>query len=273
MNELRIVFQKSRDRGRTVIIPFITAGDPHPPWTIKIIGALIEGGADIVELGVPFSDPIADGVTIQASSERALRAGTNVKATLKIAEKCRKEYGIPIVILSYYNPIFRLGLSRFLEAASDAGISGVIIPDLPIEEADEYLELAQIHDISTIFLASPTTRHDRLVRIVKSSSGFVYLVSLRGVTGAREKISEDAFRLIKKLQDIPGRPPIAVGFGVSSPAHVRILAEAGSEGVIIGSALIRLIEQNLTDMSSCLKEVRKFIESLADAGRIDRLTL
>lgn len=273
MNKLRIVFQKLRNDGRTVIIPFITAGDPHSCWTLKIIEALIEGGADIVELGVPFSDPIADGVKIQASSERALRAGTTLKETLKIAERCRKEYDIPIVILSYFNPIFRLGLSRFFEAASSAGISGIIIPDLPVDEADEYLKMAQKHDISTIFLASPTTCHDRLVRIVKSSSGFVYLVSLRGVTGAREKISEDAFRLIKKVHNIPDRPPIAVGFGVSSPVHVRMLAEAGSDGVIIGSALIRLIEQNLTDMSSCLKEIRKFIESLVDAGRVDKLTL
>ena len=273
MNELVYAFRKCRSEMRTAIIPFITAGDPSPAWTIRIVETLAEEGASVIELGVPFSDPIADGVTIQASSERALRSGVKLKETLKIARECREECGLPIVLLSYLNPLYRMGLSNFFEQASSAGISGVIVPDLPIEEAGEFIEMAKRHGVSTIFLASPTTSDERLERIVKSSTGFVYLVSVKGVTGARERISEDAFILIRRARRIAGRPPIAVGFGVSSPAHVEMLAKAGSEGVIIGSALIKVIEQNLTDINKCLDMLKNFIRPIIEVSRIDNYTL
>jgi len=273
MDDLDQVFKRVKSDGRVVIIPFITAGDPNPHWTFRMVETLAREGADIIELGVPFSDPVADGVTIQASSDRALRSGVKLKETIKIAETCKEEHGLPIVLLSYLNPIYRMGLSNFFEYASSAGISGVIVPDLPVEEAGEYIELAKNHEVATIFLASPTTTDERLERIVKSSKGFVYLVSVKGVTGAREKISKDAFTLIRRVRRIPRRPPIAVGFGISSPTHVEMLAKAGAEGVIIGSALIKIIEQNLTSIDTCLKVLREFIRPIIEVSKIDNFTL
>ncbi|MEM4212411.1 MAG: tryptophan synthase subunit alpha [Nitrososphaerota archaeon] len=273
MNEIEHAFQKCKSEKRMAIIPFITAGDPNPSWTLKIVEKLNNIGADIIELGVPFSDPIADGVTIQSSSERALKAGVTLKEVLKIAGYCKKEYNLPIVLLSYFNPLYKMGLNNFFENASKVGINGVIVPDLPVEEAGEYIQLARLHDISTIFLASPTTSDERLEKIIKYSTGFTYLISVKGVTGPRERISEDAFMLIQRVRKIPRRPPIAIGFGISSPLQVKLLAEAGSDGVIIGSALIKIIEQNLSDLNYGLKKVEEFLENVKEAGKIDNFTL
>jgi len=266
MNAVEEAFKKAQREGRGALIGFITAGDPSPRETVDLIGALIKGGVDIVELGVPFSDPVADGVTIQASSQRALRAGTRPSDVLEIAREAKSRYSVPIVLLSYLNPIYRFGVERFLETASRSGVDGLVIPDLPPEEAGDMPTTARRLGISMVFLATPTTTEKRLERIVKSSSGFVYLVSLRGVTGAREELSSDALSLLERVRVIEGRPPVAVGFGISRPEHVSLLVRHGAEGVIVGSALVRIIEEKGGNIEDAEEGLISLIKRLRDAS-------
>lgn len=258
MNEIERTFSKLRKRNEGALIAYVTAGDPGPSYTPSIVEAFVKGGTDIIELGIPFSDPIADGPTIQAATVRALKAGTTPDKVFKMVEEIREESTVPLVILTYYNPIFRMGLKNFFGFAQASGVNGVIVPDLPIEEAYEYKKTAESYDIDTIFLAAPSTSTDRLRKILEYTSGFLYLVSIFGVTGARDKLQDLTIRLIKKSVRITHRRiPLAVGFGISKPEHVKAVIQNGADAAIVGSGFVRIIETkrgNEEKMFQVLKE-------------------
>ncbi len=266
MKELEKTFLRLKQQSSGALVGYITGGDPKPKYTPTIAEALIEGGVDILELGIPFSDPIADGPTIQAASVRALEAGTTPKMVLEIAKQIKKEHDVPLVILTYYNPIFRMGLDNFLRRANTCEIDGIIIPDLPVDEAEDYKKIAETYAIDTIFLAAPSTSTKRLQKILKFTSGFLYLVSLFGVTGVREKVEDSTIQLIKKfLPYTNGRIPLAVGFGISKPEHVIRIIENGADGIIVGSALVNIINKNQGNLSKMLKEIKVSMQEFKQA--------
>ena len=223
----------------------------------KIADALIKGGVDILELGLPFSDPIADGPTIQAASVRALAAGTTPMKVLEIAKQIKKQHDVPIVVMTYYNPVFRIGLDKFLGLAKDCMVDGFIVPDLPVEEAADYKKTAKKHGLDTIFLAAPSTSNERLKGIVECSSGFLYLVSRFGVTGAKTTVEDSTVQLIKRIQPFTaGKIPLAVGFGISKPEHVKRIIAAGADAAIVGSAFINIITENQGNEDLMLKGLK-----------------
>ncbi|XHH07535.1 MAG: tryptophan synthase subunit alpha [Candidatus Bathyarchaeia archaeon] len=269
MKTIKQVFQNNRVNGNGCLIGYITAGDPAPEVTPKIADALIRGGVDILELGLPFSDPIADGPTIQAASLRALNAGTTPMKVLEIAKQIKADHDVPIVIMTYYNPVFRVGLDKFLAAAKEHGVNGFIVPDLPVEEADDFKKAANAHGLDTIFLAAPSTSNERLTKIVAASSGFVYLVSRFGVTGAKTSVEDSTLQLIQRVQPFTsGKIPLAVGFGISQPEHVHSVIKAGADGAIVGSAFINLILKNEDNTGLMLKELQKTANELKVATKI-----
>jgi len=273
MKEMARTFSKLRTRGEGGLIAYVTAGDPEPEHTPRIVKTLVNGGADIVELGIPFSDPIADGPTIQAATVRALKAGTTSRKVLKICEEIKEENSVPIVILTYYNPIFRMGLECFFETAKACGVDGLIVPDLPIEEASEYKKFAEAYEVDTVFLAAPSTSTQRLRRIVECTSGFLYLVSVFGVTGAREKVKGLTIGLVRKTLPITyERVPLAVGFGISKPEHVKVITQNGADAAIVGSGFVRIIENNQTREEEMLEELKEYASRLKAATMIERAT-
>lgn len=268
MNAISKTFKKLKACGEGALIAYVTAGDPKPQFTQKIAEALIKGGVDILELGLPFSDPIADGPTIQAASVRALKAGTTPKTVLDIAGEIKRIHGVPVVIMTYYNPVFRMGLKKFFSEAKRCGVDGVIVPDLPVEEAGEYRKAAVACCVDTIFLAAPSTTDARLDKIVDASSGFLYLVSQFGVTGARAKLADSTIQLVKRvLPHTKGKVPLAVGFGVSKPEHVRSILSAGADGVIVGSAFINIVSRNLDAPERVVSELEEAARELKAATR------
>ena len=257
MNAINKAFQKTKAQGNGALVGYIMAGDPKPELTPKIADVLIKGGVDILELGLPFSDPIADGPTIQAASVRALAAGTTPVKVLESAKEIRQRHDVPVVIMTYYNPVFRMGLERFFGLAEKCMVDGVIVPDLPVEEAGDYKKAASKFGVDTIFLAAPSTSNERLARIVWCSSGFLYLVSHFGVTGAKATIEDSTIQLVKHvLPFTSGRIPLAVGFGVSKPEHVQRIVEAGADGVIVGSAFVNLIQKHREKIDVLLNELQ-----------------
>ncbi|MCS7120426.1 MAG: tryptophan synthase subunit alpha [Nitrososphaerota archaeon] len=267
MSEIEETFSRLAAQKEGALIAYVTGGYPNPKTTPQIAEALIKGGADMLELGIPFSDPIADGPSIQASSTAALTAGTTPKIVLEIASKIKKKHGVPILIMTYYNPVFRMGVREFMDHAWRSDVDGVVIPDLPVEEADEYKEIAEAYGVDTIFLAAPSTTIERLKRIINYSSGFLYLVSVFGVTGARERILDTTISLVKNFSSYTkGRIPMSVGFGISKPEHVKSIIEAGADGVIVGSAFVNIVSSNLHDFSQLLRELSNYASSLKKAS-------
>jgi tryptophan synthase alpha chain len=223
-------------------VAYLTCGDPDLGTTKETALAAISSGADVIELGVPFSDPVADGPVIQRASERALRNRVSLEDVLRLGSEIRRESGAGLIVFTYLNPIIRMGLEKFASAAADAGVDGALVTDLPVEEADEYLKHMRRADLATVFLAAPTTTDDRLKRICAVSTGFIYAISRTGVTGARKDLAEDALKLVERLRKFT-RLPIAVGFGISGPEHfasIRSFADAA----VVGSAIVQAIEQN-----------------------------
>ena len=268
MSEIEKVFQKLKVQGDGALIGYVTGGDPELRFTPVIAEALVKGGVDILEVGIPFSDPIADGPTIQAASVRALQAGTTPKMVLGMAGEIKRKCGVPVVILTYYNPVFRMGLENFFRLASNCGVDGVVVPDLPVEEADEYREAARACGVDTIFLAAPSTSKQRLFNIVLCTSGFLYLVSHFGVTGAREALEDSTVQLIKRvLPYTAGRVPLAVGFGVSKPEHARCIIQSGADGVIVGSAFVNVVHKYQGDVGRMLEEIEKAAFELKEASK------
>jgi len=266
MRTIEAKFQELGRRREGALIAYVTGGDPEPEWTPKIAEALINAGVDIVELGIPFSDPIADGPTIQRASVRALESGTTPKKVMKIAEMIKSEYDTPLAVLTYYNIIYKMGLESFFALAEKSGVNGVIVPDLTIEESTEYKRAAENHGIDTIFLAAPSTPDKRLEEIISKSSGFLYLVSVFGVTGARATLQDQSISFIKKASLIAhGRVPLAVGFGISKPSHVRKVLSSGADGAIVGSGFVKIIEENLGDKEKAFTELKNYAQKLKEA--------
>jgi len=250
------LFQRLRAEGAKGLIAYLTAGDPSPEMTPELVLALERGGADLVELGVPFSDPIADGPVILAAAERALRAGTTLRRVLEIAREIRRRSQIPLLLFSYMNPLLRYGLDAAARDAAQAGIDGCLITDLCVEEAGEYVQAFHSNGLDTVFLAAPTSTPDRLERVAEYSTGFVYLVSRTGVTGEREALSDAVAPLASAMRKVTDLP-LAVGFGISRPEHVREVGRV-ADAAVVGSAFVRLIERSAGDSSVGLQ-----LESLA----------
>jgi len=234
-------FEELRRKGELGLVAYITAGDPTLDATERIVLALAEAGADVIELGVPFSDPLADGPTIQRASERALRSGTTLAGVLELVARLRKRTDVPLVLFSYFNPVLQMGVEKFADTAARAGADGVLITDLTPEEAGDYRRAVRARGLDTIFLAAPTSTDARLERIAESSSGFLYLISRTGVTGAREALPDDLPALVRRARAKTALP-IAVGFGISQPGHVSILGGL-ADAAVVGSALVEEIER------------------------------
>jgi tryptophan synthase alpha chain len=228
------------DHGKA-FIPFITGGDPDFSTTAALVRALARAGADLIEIGIPFSDPIAEGPVIQGADERALAGGATVDGLFDLVAVLRSELDLPLVFMTYYNPIFVYGIDRFLDRCVETGLDGLIVPDLPFEEKDELAGPCAEHGLDLISLVAPTTSDERIEAIARSARGFLYCVSSLGVTGVRSELGDDAARLIAKVRGVSDIP-CAVGFGISTPDQARAMAEV-SDGVIVGSALVRLVAE------------------------------
>ncbi|HKI26132.1 MAG TPA: tryptophan synthase subunit alpha [Candidatus Sulfotelmatobacter sp.] len=228
---------------KPALVAYVTCGDPDLATTRDIVLAAIEAGADVIELGVPFSDPVADGPVIQRASERALRHGTTLAQVLTLAAELRQHaQSTGLIVFSYLNPILRMGLEKFCKVARAAGVDGALVTDLPVEEAGEYLRDMRAHDLAPVFLAAPTSTDERLKRIAQASQGFVYAVSRTGVTGQRQRLADDARKLVRRLRRAT-KLPIALGFGISTAEQ---FAEVGkfADAVVVGSAIVDMIERN-----------------------------
>jgi tryptophan synthase alpha chain len=269
-------FADLREAGEMGIVAYITAGDPSLEATEKFVLALAEAGADVIELGVPFSDPLADGPTIQRASERALKGGTTLHGVLDLVRQIRNSKGaaaeVPLVLFGYYNPVFQMGLERFAADASSAGADGVLITDLTPEESADYRRILAAHHLDTIFLAAPTSDDDRLQKISAVSSGFLYLISRTGVTGEKDALPDDLPALLRRARAFT-QLPIAVGFGISLPGHVSVLGGL-ADAAVVGSALVSEIETaTAKDSSRAAIEAASAalstkIRSLKEAARV-----
>jgi tryptophan synthase alpha chain len=266
LNRIATKFEDLKQKGEGALIAFVTAGDPKPELTPKIVETLAKH-ADIIELGIPFSDPIADGPTIQGANDRALSSGTTPETVRRIIKKIRSTSDVPLVVLTYYNIVFKRGVDEFVKSFADAGMDGIVVPDLPVEEAGELLNATKKHGADLILLVAPTTTPERLKRICKASSGFLYLVSLLGVTGAREKLSGSIGPLIADVRKV-SRVPIAVGFGISKPEHVAKVVKCGADGAIVGSAFVNFIAKYQENERRMLKELDAFGKSMKAATRL-----
>jgi len=234
-------FEMLRERGEGALVGYLTLGDPTPEASEALARTLAEE-VDVLELGIPFSDPIADGRTIQGATDRALRAGTTPEHCFRIAEALREAADTPLVFMTYYNIVLQYGEERFVERCSSTGVDGLLVTDLPVEEAEHLRRVCRRHGVDMIFLIAPTTTEERVRRIVRKASGFLYLVSLLGTTGARDRLSELTLEKTRWARRFT-RMPLAVGFGISKPEHVRAVLSAGADGVVVGSAFVRLVER------------------------------
>jgi len=238
---IRSAFEALRSCGELGMVAYITAGDPSVEATLKFVLALAEAGADVIELGVPFSDPLADGPTIQRASERALKSGTTLSRVIDLVHRIRLSSQVPLVLSSYYSPILQMGLEKFASAAANAGADGVLATDLTPEESEDYRRILAAHHLDTIFLGAPTSTDERLAKIAACSSGFLYLISRTGVTGAKDALPDDLPALIRRTRGVT-KLPIAVGFGISLPGHVSVLGGL-ADAAVVGSALVSEIEK------------------------------
>ncbi len=260
------VFKDLRKKGHSALIPFVTAGDPDIESTRRLVIEMAHRGADIIELGLAFSDPLADGPTIQAASFRALKAGMNPELFFELVKKIRKKTDVPLVLMGYYNPVLKYGLEDFAKDAREAGIDGTIIPDLPLEEADEWIKIAKKHGLDNILLVAPNTPDSRIKRIVKASKGFIYYVSVLGITGARTKLPKELSQGLKKVKELT-RKPVAVGFGISRAEQVKSLSKV-ADGIIVGSAIVKMFEQELKQgLDLAVERVGSFVEELKEATK------
>lgn len=247
MTRIGRLFDCLKRDGRKGLIAYLTAGDPAPDRTADLVEALVRGGADLIELGVPFSDPIADGPVIQRAGERALTAGTTLGSVLDIAAEIRRRSEVPLLLFTYLNPVLRYGLERLAADAARQGIDGCLLTDASVDEAQDYAAAMHRHGLDTVFLVAPTSTRRRLELVARYSTGFIYLVSRTGVTGEREQLSDSVAPLVRAVRAVTDLP-LAVGFGVSRPEHVAELARQ-VEAVVVGSAFVRLIERHAGNSS------------------------
>ena len=261
MKSYKQVFSKLN---RAAVIPFFVIGDPDYKTSLSIVKTAIDAGADILELGIPFSDPIADGPTIQKADIRSLKNGMTVKKALEFIREIKKHKDIPIGLLMYYNLIYQYGTEKFFKDFHQAGVNSVLVADLSIDDADEIVTPARKAGLDTVFMVTPNTQRQRMKLITSKATGFIYAVSLLGVTGSREKLSDSVKGLVSKIKketDVP----VCVGFGISTPQHAAEVAKTGADGVIIGSKIVGIIEKNLDNVNRCLDETVAFIRKVKAA--------
>jgi len=261
-NRIEQKFKDLKRQRKKAFIAFLTSGDPNLETTRKLILALEKAGVDIVELGVPFSDPMADGPTIQAASQRALKKGVNLKNILKLVFQIRKSSQMPLALMTYYNPVLHYGEEKLIKDAARFGVDGLIIPDLPPEEAKTIIRAAKKNHIATIFFIAPTSTPERTKLVCGVSTGFIYYVSLTGVTGIRKKLPSDILKNIRSIKRKCAKP-VCVGFGISTPLQVKAVARIG-DGVIVGSAIVKAVENNLSSRN-LVKNVSNFVKRLTAA--------
>ncbi|MCW2278308.1 tryptophan synthase subunit alpha [Heliophilum fasciatum] len=257
------VFQQRAAQGEKVFIPYITAGDPDQETSYQLVKALARAGASVIELGVPFSDPVADGPVIQAAAGRALAGGMKVAQVLKLVGRIRQEETVPIVLLTYYNPVLQFGLERFAHAAAGAGVDGIIVADLPMEEAEPLRAALDRQGLALIPLVAPTSSAERIGEIAATARGFIYCVSLMGVTGTRTGLAPETTELLARVRAATTLP-VAVGFGISTPAQVATVAPQ-ADGVIVGSAIVKVIEAHLAEPERIVPAVTALAEELMAA--------
>lgn len=258
MRRIDQVFQK---KGTGLLMTFTVAGDPDYDTSLSILRALEEGGADIIELGLPFSDPAADGPVIQQADERAIDNGMNTDVFFRLVTEFRRESDIPLVVLTYTNLILQRDIERFYQDAAHAGIDAVVVADLPYEEAERYIGAAEQAGIAPVMMVSTTTSPERLSRILSVKSGFIYLVAALGVTGVRREVDPEAVRYLERIKQATSTP-VAPGFGISDREQVREWFRAGADAVIVGSALVRLIGENLDNRQEMTKKIAGFVREL-----------
>ena len=264
MKTYKQVFSELKEQNRTALIPFFVIGDPDFDTSLAVIKASIDAGADILELGIPFSDPIADGPTIQKAGIRAIKGGMNVAKALELVRKVKEHKDIPIGLLMYYNLVYQYGTEKFFEDFHEAGVNSVLIADLSIDDADEITGPAASAGLDTVFMATPVTTPERMKLVASKTTGFIYTVSVLGVTGSREKLSGTVEGLVGKIKELTS-VPVCVGFGISTPEHAAAVAKAGADGVIIGSKIVGLIESNLGDQDKIVAEVSAFLAGVKSA--------
>lgn len=257
-------FAELASQGRCALMPFVMAGDPDLETTASTLLALQEAGADLIELGIPYSDPLADGPVIQAAASRALAAGTTPAAALALLERLRGQLTIPVVLFTYSNPLLNRGMEAFCDAAAAAGAAGLVVPDLPLEEAEKLSALAAARGLDLVLLVAPTTPPERMARIHAASRGFTYLVSVTGVTGVRSALQERVGGLVGQLK-AQGGTPVAVGFGISAPEQARQVRDWGADGAIIGSALVKRMAEAHSQGRSVSEEAGRTCAELRQA--------
>ncbi|XP_042057403.1 tryptophan synthase alpha chain-like [Salvia splendens] len=256
-------FSKLKKQGKVALIPYITAGDPNLSTTAEALKVLDSCGSDIIELGVPYSDPLADGPVIQAAATRALAKGTNFDSIIAMLQEVVPQLSCPVSLFSYYNPILKRGVEQFMTTLKDTGIHGLVVPDVPLEETDTLRKEAAEKNIELVLLTTPTTPRERMQDIVEASEGFVYLVSSVGVTGARGSVNNKVQSLLLDIKETTNKP-VVVGFGISEPHHVKQVADWGADGVIVGSAMVRILGDAKSPEEG-LKELEVFTKSLKSA--------
>jgi len=258
MGRIDNVFSRTK---KPVFIGFTVAGDPDKETCIHAAMALIEGGTDILELGIPFSDPVADGPTIQKADERSLSAGTKVDTVFEIVRELRKKTEVPLVFLVYYNMVYHRGTDLFYREAHEAGVDGILIADMPVEESDYVYETALHYGIDPIFLITQTTSDERIKKIAARAHGYLYLVAVLGVTGVRDTVSSGAIDLLQRVRKHTALP-LALGFGISTPDHAKICAQAGADGIIVGSAIVDIIERDLGNPDNMARDLKSFVSAM-----------
>ena len=261
MGRIDAVFSRIK---KPAFIGFTVAGDPDKETCIRAAMALIEGGTDILELGVPFSDPVADGPTIQKADERSLTAGTKMDTVFEIVRDLRKKTDVPLVFLAYYNMVYHRGVDRFYKEAHEAGVDGILIADTPVEESDDVYETALRYGIDPIFLITRTTSDERIKKIAARAHGYLYLVAVLGVTGVRDTVSSGALELLQRVRNHTTLP-LALGFGIATPDHAKTCAEAGADGVIVGSAIVEIIGKNLGNPDKMERDLKTYVGQMKKA--------
>lgn len=259
------LFSELRAKDEVAFIPFLVLGDPDEERSLALLEACAEGGADMIEVGIPYSEPLADGPVIQRADLRALSAGIDVDRAFGIVKKFKMNYNIPVGLLVYYNLVLARGFDSFYKLAMDSGIDAVLAADAPVEESKELLEMAEKYGLAQVFLATPTTTEERLEKILAAVSGYLYIVAVTGVTGARGKVQQRTIKLIEWIKSKTGIP-LCVGFGISKPEHVKEIAESGADGAIVGSAMIKELEAHL-DAGDETKAVEKFVKEMKAVTR------
>ena len=265
MRRLEETFRSLREKGSGALVPYVCAGDPDESFTVDLVKTLVKAGADVLELGLPFSDPVADGPVIQKAMQRSLSGGFRVRSIFKTISTLRsQEITTPIVVMTYYNPVLKSGVGSFCSALAEAGADGILVVDLPPEESEELDAAARANRLDIIRLVAPSTSDSRLDFILSRSSGFVYAVSVSGTTGARDVLPQTAQQLLKRI--VPRSPvPVALGFGISGPQHVRSALEAGASGVVVGSKLVSVYSEGSDERLKILAKVETFTKELKAA--------